>query len=101
MPRRKTVSQKEQRRAKQRQTSRPGTARALNTLPAARPPPMPELPPLLHTRQQAARLLSCSTATLIRLERAGALRPIKLNKETKVAQTYYAHSDLLVLASGR
>jgi hypothetical protein len=56
---------------------------------------------LLHTRAQAARLLNCSTATLIRLENMGTLRAVKLNKESRTACTYYRRDDLIALASGR
>jgi hypothetical protein len=59
-----------------------------------------EPPPLLHTRQQAARLLSCSVATLQRLEKSGLLTAIKLNKQSPAGQTYYGHAELVALASG-
>jgi hypothetical protein len=59
-----------------------------------------EATPLLHTRAETCRLLSISTATAIRLEKQGRLRPIKLgNKPTSM--TFYAHTDLILLASGR
>jgi hypothetical protein len=59
------------------------------------------MPPLLHSRAQAARLLNCSTATLIRLERQGTLRRVKLNKASPTACTYYRRDDLIALAAGR
>ena len=71
------------------------------TLPEPPLTAAPETPPLLHTRAQAARLLNCSTATLIRLENQGALRAVKLNKESPTACTYYRRDDLIALASGR
>jgi hypothetical protein len=124
MPRRRTISEREQkRREKQRKTPPPDyaalyseppppsqlrevaelrSAGARSALLAPRPPPtFSEPPPLLHTRAQACRMLSCSTATLIRLEQSGRLRPIKLNPDKKAAQVYYAHTDLILLASGR
>jgi hypothetical protein len=60
-------------------------------------PPVEPPPALLHTRQQASRMLNCSVMTLIRLEKARVLTPIKLNKPT--GQTYYGHDQLLALAS--
>jgi hypothetical protein len=51
---------------------------------------------LLLTRKQAAHLLACSTATLIRLENAGRLRAIKLTSST-TSRTHYRRSDVLAL----
>jgi hypothetical protein len=88
MPRRKTSQQS-------------ATSRAVTT-PTMTAPTVERIepPPLLHTRQQAARLLSVSIATLQRLEKAGVLRPIKLSNK-RTAMTLYKHDDLIVLASGR
>jgi hypothetical protein len=68
-----------------------------------RPLPEPAPPPtrLLHPRKEAAYLLGCSTAKLIRLENLGLLRAIKLDPTKPNGITYYAHTDLVVLASGR
>jgi hypothetical protein len=50
--------------------------------------------PLLHTRKQASVLLGgVSVSSLIRLERSGRLKPIKLNPSSPNAQTFYARSD--------
>jgi len=56
--------------------------------------------PLLYPRAIAARMLNCSTATLIRLEESGGLTAIKLNKKSPSAMTYYAHAELVALAGG-
>jgi|tagenome__1003787_1003787.scaffolds.fasta_scaffold17460126_1 hypothetical protein len=77
--------------------------RGARTLLGSQPqqaPSIPEVPPLLHTRQQASRLLNCSVATLQRLEKSGALTPVKLNKRSPSAQTFYKRSDLLALVGG-
>ena len=60
-----------------------------------------ESAPLLHTRSQTTRLLGCSTSSLIRLERMGRLRPIKLNPESATAQTYYSQANLLELVEAQ
>jgi hypothetical protein len=74
---------------------------AAATMPAAMMERI-EPTPLLHTRQQACRMLGgISVSTLIRLEAMGELRAIKLNKQSKSAQTFYRHDDLVALASGR
>jgi hypothetical protein len=57
-------------------------------------------PPFLCTRRQAAHLLGVSIATLIRMEAAGTLRPIKLNREAPAAMVHYRRDDLLLLARG-
>ncbi len=115
--RRRRISEPEaQRRERQRQTPQPAYASRASETPVphslsdaiavksagtanvaldARPPP-----PLLHTRQQASRLLNCSIATLQRLEKAGVLTPVKLNKQSASGMTYYGHAQLLALASG-
>jgi hypothetical protein len=58
-------------------------------------------PPLLVPRKEAARLLGCSTALLIRLENRGLLQAIKLNRESRSACTFYKRDDIVLLASGR
>jgi hypothetical protein len=45
-------------------------------------------------------LLSCSIATLIRLEAMNVLRPVKLNPTSPSACVFYRRDDLVVLASG-
>jgi hypothetical protein len=75
------------------------------SIPAATMTPMVERidpTPLLHTREQACRMLGgISVSTLIRLEAMGQLTAVKLNKTSKSAQTFYKHDDLVALASGR
>jgi hypothetical protein len=53
---------------------------------------------LLFTRREAAELLGCSTASLIRLENSGALKAVKLNKAKRSSATYYAAADVYLLA---
>jgi hypothetical protein len=60
----------------------------------------PWLRPLLHTRSQAARMLSVSVSTLRRLEQEGVLTPIKLNKSPS-GMVLYRHRELFALAGGR
>ena len=71
------------------------------------PKPAPErraVPPtddaLLLTRAQAARLLACSTMTLIRAEHRGAVHPIRLNPTTKSGRVFYRKRDIVALAGG-
>jgi hypothetical protein len=57
-------------------------------------------PPLLYSRRQAQHLLGdVSIATLLRLERMRRLRPIKLNKTSPTAATYYSRANLLELVA--
>jgi hypothetical protein len=120
MPRRRSVSEHEAaRRKKQRETPRPSYA-ALNSEPSLsqvrevaepssagarsellNPRPPPAIPTLLYTRRQAAEMLNCSVASLIRMENSGQLRAIKLNKQKRSAATYYAASDLQLLVIAR
>jgi hypothetical protein len=88
MPRRKT------------QRKQSSTSRAVAAPTMTAPPPL-EIQPLLVNRAQARKLLSVSTASLIRFEKLGVLRPVKLNRSSPSAQTFYAFADLVVLASGR
>jgi len=80
-------------------TNQPTTGRlAHNAQPALgrlRNEPQPQ--PLLYTRAQAARLLACSVATLIRAQTRGSLRPVRLNP-TPNAKVYYTAADLHALA---
>jgi hypothetical protein len=52
---------------------------------------------LLYTRKQARELLGgISVFTLIRLEREGRLKPIRLSR-SPTSQAYYVHDDLIAL----
>lgn len=73
-----------------RKQSRPATQRLYRA---------PDPGALLVTRAQAARLLSCSTSTIVRLEAAGRLKAVKLtNSENGLA--FYRVEDVRRLASG-
>jgi hypothetical protein len=56
--------------------------------------------PLIHPRSQAKRMLNCSVAKLIRLEKSGRLKAIKLDPESPSAMTYYTAEELHAVASG-
>ncbi len=67
---------------------------------APRPPQGPaRVTPLIYPRRLAAELLSVSTATLIRLEAEGRLRPIKLSA-SPAAMTFYSRADIEALIGG-
>ena len=51
---------------------------------------------LLFTRAQVARLLGCSTATVIRLQGEGRLKPIRLLR-SPTSQVYFRREDVLAL----
>jgi hypothetical protein len=88
--------------ARQReQTHRRRRGRPPTPLRPLREPAAPTAPKLLHSRKESAYLLDCSVAKLIRLENLGLLRGIKLDPSKPNGITYYAHTDLVVLASGR
>jgi hypothetical protein len=53
-------------------------------------------PPLLYSRAQLARLLSCSVATIQRMERQKLLKPVRLTR-SKVGQCYFRREDVLEL----
>lgn len=53
----------------------------------------------LYDRQQSRRVLSCSLSTIIRLEEAGLLDKIKLNR-TPLAKTHHRAAQVLALARG-
>ena len=74
--------------------------RTTTTTSTVATPTMPVTQRLLVTRQEAARMLSCSCSTLWRMEKENRLRPIKLSSKQN-GQTFYASTDLLLLASGR
>ena len=49
----------------------------------------------LYSRENARRILGgISVASLIRLERANVLKPIRLNKHSPTGQVYYTGSNL-------
>jgi hypothetical protein len=52
--------------------------------------------PILCTRAEAARLLACSVATIIRLEREGRLFGIRLTN-SRSGQVYFRRDDILAL----
>ena len=53
--------------------------------------------PILCTRAHAARLLGCSVATVIRLEREGRLFGLRLT-DRATGQVYFRLPDILALA---
>ena len=59
--------------------------------------PSPNPNQLLYSRRQAAQILGCHIATLIRLELAGRLRAVKLGGGPN-ASTYYRVVDIEQLA---
>jgi hypothetical protein len=55
---------------------------------------------LLYSREQAAKLLGgVSVSTIIRLERAGKLQPIRLSG-SPTAQVFFRAKDVLTLVEG-
>jgi hypothetical protein len=53
------------------------------------------------SRKDAAQLLGgVSVMSLIRLEQKGVLRPVRLNRDAKAGQVFYAYRDLVALAQG-
>lgn len=56
------------------------------------------LQPLLYRRAQVQRLLNCSRATLLRLEKKGRLVPIKLDPQAPTAMTFYTAANVHTLA---
>lgn len=54
---------------------------------------------LLVTRTQAAQLLACSVATVIRLEANGDLPAVRINRKPN-SKVYYRRSDVWALAQG-
>jgi hypothetical protein len=59
----------------------------------------PPVSPLIVPRRAAAQMLSVSISTMIRLEQAGTLTPLKLT-EANNGQVFYRVSDLERLAQG-
>jgi hypothetical protein len=55
----------------------------------------------LYPREQARQILGgISIATLVRLEKAGALKPIRLNKRSPTAQVFYTGVNLREVTRG-
>jgi hypothetical protein len=54
------------------------------------------LVPILCTRAEAAHLLACSVATVIRLQRVGRLCGLRLT-ESRTGQIYFRREDVLAL----
>ena len=75
-------------------TNQPTTA--ASPRPAHNPQPQPAL---LYTRAQAAHLLSCSVATLIRAEARSDLPAVRLNPKGN-GKVYYSAADVHALAKG-
>jgi hypothetical protein len=55
--------------------------------------------PILCTRAEAARLLACSVATVIRLQREGRLFGLRLNGR-RTGQVYFRRQDIIALVQG-
>jgi hypothetical protein len=53
--------------------------------------------PILCTRAEAARLLACSVATIIRLQREGRLCGLRLTNR-RTGQVYFRRQEILELA---
>lgn len=57
-------------------------------------PKAPELQQLLYSREQVARLLGYrSIASIIRLERQGVLRPVRISR-SPTGQVFYRAADI-------
>ena len=52
--------------------------------------------PILCTRAEAARLLACSVATIIRLQREGRLCGVRLTGR-RTGQVYFRREDVIAL----
>jgi hypothetical protein len=53
--------------------------------------------PILCTRAEAARVLACSVATIIRLQREGRLCGLRLTNR-RTGQVYFHRQEILALA---
>jgi hypothetical protein len=58
------------------------------------------VPTLLRPRSHARKTLSCSDATLIRLEESDRLKPIKRDPASPSSATLYTDENLRAVASG-
>lgn len=57
---------------------------------------------LLYSRAQVQRMLGgISYISVIRLEKAGRLKPVRLHPNKTKAQVYYRHADVFALAEGQ
>jgi hypothetical protein len=55
----------------------------------------------LYSRRYAARVLgNVHVSTIIRLERKGLLRPIRLNKHSQTGQVFYRVEEVMALLEG-
>jgi predicted site-specific integrase-resolvase len=54
--------------------------------------------PILCTRAEAARLLGCSVATVVRLQREGRLCGLRLTDRAN-GQIYFRREDIVALAT--
>jgi hypothetical protein len=68
------------------------------TGPAPKKEPV-DVAPLLLDRKTTARLLSVSESTLIAMEQAGTLDPIKLSRSEN-GKTYYRRAQVMRIAEG-
>jgi excisionase family DNA binding protein len=57
------------------------------------PADIPELTPLLVSRETAAKMLGVSASTIYRMQASHGLKPIKLSG-TKAGVTHYRYSDI-------
>ena len=64
----------------------------------ANPPNLSSSPLLVSRRDAADALGGVSVATLIRLEKQGVLKPVRLNKNSSTAQVFYRGEDINALA---
>ena len=55
---------------------------------------------LLVTRSQLAKLFNCSVMTVIRLEQAGKLHPVRLNPGSENSRVHYRTSEIHALVQG-
>lgn len=54
---------------------------------------------LLYSREQARRILGgVSISTIIRMEKTGALSPVRLNRQAAHGQVFYRADDIARLA---
>jgi hypothetical protein len=84
-------------KAAARPDAAPASAEPVPGIERSRPPEPVETTALLLTRRQAGRLLGVSNTTLIRMETAGVLHPIKLTRNP-AGQTFYRKANVLVVA---
>lgn len=62
---------------------------------------IPEKQPLLYSRNQVREMLGgVSRHTLWRLEKAGKLRAVHLNRRSSKARVFYRHDEIMALVGG-